>query len=223
MISKTRGVFLHQFKYKDSSIIAKILTEEHGIKPFIIKGIRSKNAVVKANMMQPLTLLDLVVWNQEKKSNWYYIKEASFTNPQTTIPFDIVKSSLAVFVAEIVLKSIKDEQTDRHLFEFIFKTIDDLDKKQEGFSLFHLHFLSELSENLGFSISEKHNNNLIPSLFVNWDETRTEILNLFYTGEGAKLNRQQRNSLLEIFICCYEQNVIHKGEIKSHKILENLF
>jgi DNA repair protein RecO (recombination protein O) len=223
MLSKTRGIFLHQFKFKDSSNIAKIFTEDYGIKPFIIKGLRGKSSSLKPQAFQPLTLLDLVVWNQESKSNWFYIRESGLINPTTTIPFDIAKSALAVFMAEIILKSVKDEQQDRELFNYVFNAIIELDQRLEGFSTFHLSFLSRLSDLLGFSIAEKHNNQHLANTILNWDQNKSSLLNLFFNGNSNNLNRSQRNLLLNVFIECYEQNVVQKGEIKSHKIFENLF
>ena len=67
MIYKTRGIVLRTVDYSDTSLIAKIYTEQFGIQSYLIKGAHRKNASIKANLFQPLALLELVVYKKEKK------------------------------------------------------------------------------------------------------------------------------------------------------------
>ena len=67
MLYKTRGIALSYIRYKESSIIARIFTETFGMQSYIVNGIRSKNAKTKIALFQPLTILDLVVYNNKKK------------------------------------------------------------------------------------------------------------------------------------------------------------
>ena len=47
MKTRSRGVGIKYYKHGESSIIAKILTEEYGMLSFIAKGVRSKNSKKK--------------------------------------------------------------------------------------------------------------------------------------------------------------------------------
>ena len=67
MLQKTRGIALSFIKYRDTSIIAKIFTEEFGMQSYIVNGVRSKSAKTKIALFQPLTLLELVVYHNKKK------------------------------------------------------------------------------------------------------------------------------------------------------------
>ncbi len=61
MTLSTPGQVLHVTPYGDSSVIVKVFTRQLGLRSYIIKGVRSRNARVKQNLLQPLTSLDMVV------------------------------------------------------------------------------------------------------------------------------------------------------------------
>ena len=67
MIHKTRGIVLRTVDYSDTSLIAKIYTEQFGIQSYLIKGAKRKRASIKANLFQPLALLELEVYKKEKQ------------------------------------------------------------------------------------------------------------------------------------------------------------
>jgi len=101
-IHDTRGVVLHQIKYSESSIITKIYTEAFGIQSFLVRGVRKKGSKIKAGLFQTLSLVDLVVYFKEK-SNIQNLKEIKSALPQTSIPFNIKKSTIAIFLKELNL------------------------------------------------------------------------------------------------------------------------
>ncbi len=80
MYHSTRGIVFRQTKYSDSSLVVRILTEETGLRSYIIKGARGPKAKIKSSLFQPLTLLDLVV-SQKEKSELHHIREARVAYP----------------------------------------------------------------------------------------------------------------------------------------------
>ena len=106
MLHKTKGIVLHFIRYSDTSIIAKIYTEAFGLQSYIVNGVRSKSAKNKIALFQPLTLLDLVVYHKEN-STLQRISEMRCAEPYQSIPFKVHKSSIALFTAEILQKTLK--------------------------------------------------------------------------------------------------------------------
>jgi DNA repair protein RecO (recombination protein O) len=149
MLSKTRGIVLNYFKYSENSIIVKIYTEDFGLQSFIIRSARNKKSHIKKGIFQPLTLLDLVI-NQNKRSGLHSIQEITNYNQLNELSLDIRKSSLAIFIAEILNKSIHEEEQNKLLFDFLYSEIQLLDKKEGRISDFHLYFLLDLTKFLGF-------------------------------------------------------------------------
>jgi len=153
MLVKTRAIVLNSIKYSESSIITKIFTEEFGMLSFIVHGVRKRKARMPASFFQAFTLLDLDI-NYKPKSNLQNIKEISLSQRTDALHSDVRKSTIAIFLAEVLHKSLQEEQQDKDLFEFLQLTISFLDSMESAFGNFHLIFLIQLSKYLGFYPSE---------------------------------------------------------------------
>ena len=223
MLQKTNGVFLHQFKYSENSIIARVYTESSGLKSFIIKGARSKKSTIKINVLQPLALINIVFFDNGK-SSLLHLKELNLNNPGSSIPFNFYKSCIAIFICEVLLKSIKEEEANPPVFNFIHQTVELLDAKEEGIGLFPLLFLIKLSQYLGFSIENSLQEN---DFLLNAGTASAEVIlflqqlkSISEEGDQPKLSKNGKRELLSFLIKHYELNLIKFGDIKSHKILE---
>ena len=62
----TQALKLHTTEYSESSVIAKIFTRQLGVRAYILKGVRKGGSKTKQNLLQPLSHLDLVVYNNPK-------------------------------------------------------------------------------------------------------------------------------------------------------------
>ena len=122
MLVKTRGIVLSYIKYRESSIIAKVYTEQLGVQSYIINGVRKKGSGSRIALFQPFTLLDMVVYTSQK-GGLTRISEYKSAYPFGSIPFDIRKSSILLFLAEIVSKTIKEEEENPQLFNFLYQAI----------------------------------------------------------------------------------------------------
>jgi len=150
MLSVTKGIVLHHVKYGESSVIATIYTEKFGRQSYIVNSVRSRKARNKALLLQPLCLLELVAY-QKQSRDVQRLKELRLLKAFRSIPFDIKKSSQAIFIAEILYKVLKEEESNPQMFRFLEQAIAFLDLITEGTNNFHLYFLSRLTEFLGIS------------------------------------------------------------------------
>ena len=137
MLFKTRGIVFRFTKYGDSSIIVTIFTELFGLQTYIVNGVRSKAAKGKIALFQPLTLLDLVVYYKEN-ANIKRIKEVRCQHQYQTVQTDIRKSSIGIFMNEVLNKSVKEENQAQELFNFLFDSLVSLDGLKNDFENFHL-------------------------------------------------------------------------------------
>jgi DNA repair protein RecO (recombination protein O) len=239
MIQRTRGIALHTVKFSETSIIAKVYTEQFGLQSFIIKGARKKGSKIRPGLFQPLTLLELTLYHREKNS-LHTLKEAGIIHPYQTLHSDIRKSSIALFLAEVIYKSICEEESNPGLFGFLFETCMKLDGLQGTFPVFHLVFLARLTKFLGFQPENNFSGrmkyfNLLEGKFqpelsdipyeLNESNSRlfSEILSASYdTLEDFRIPAQVRNILLEKILQYYQLH--HSGfrEIKSHLVLHSV-
>ncbi|MTI20143.1 DNA repair protein RecO, partial [Fulvivirga sp. RKSG066] len=151
MLHKTPAIVFKYFKYGDTSIIAKIFTAKFGLQTYIVNGVRSRRARNKIALYQPLTLLDLVVYHHPNK-DINRISEIKCSEPYSSVNSQIQKSAMAIFLAEIMYKSIKEEGEVNDLFDFIKTSIIFFDHLTDHFQNFHLQFLLKLSKYLGFAV-----------------------------------------------------------------------
>jgi len=240
MLHKTKAIVLNHLKYGDSSLITSIYTETHGRKTFLIQGFYKRKSKFHSTFLQPLSLLDLEI-DVNPRRELQRIKEISFAYPFRAIPFDTVKASVALFLAEILYKTLKEEESNTPLFDFIYHAIQILDMKDMGVANFHLIFLINLTKHLGFypidnysetncifdTVNGRFYQN-IPAQFSESDRLLSAwIHNLLNTSfeqlETLQLNHFTRNGLLKLLIDFYHFHLGSLGEIKSLPVLKSVF
>ena len=97
-----------------------------GIKSFIENGVRSAKGKHKMALFQPLNLLDLDLFLKDK--GLCRISEAKSAYPFKETPYNIYKSSIALFLAEVLCKVLKEEEENVPLFDFLEEKIKELTK-----------------------------------------------------------------------------------------------
>ncbi len=239
MLHKSRGIALHATKFSETSSVVKIYTELFGLQSYLVKGVRKQNAKIKPGLFQPLTILDLVVYHKEK-SSLQNLKEANYSHPYRAIPFDIRKSSIAIFINELVYKTIHEEEPHPELFTFLYNTCLQLDAASDNFSLFHLVFSLQLTRYLGCMPQLNYSGktpflNLREGIFQASTPEHPDFLEpamsqLFFqllrTPECAaasiQVSAKTRDTLLEMILFYYHLHVPGFREMQSHHILHTV-
>lgn len=148
MLIKTRGICLHTTKYGETSVIAQIFTEEKDLQSYIISGVRSAKPRVHSALLQPLTMLDMVAyWRPENKL--YRTKELRAAYTFERIPFELARGSVALFVAEVLLRALRESEAPTDLFGFAEQFIVYLDVTPHALANLPTYFLLELTGYLG--------------------------------------------------------------------------
>lgn len=220
MLHKTRGIVFRFTKYGDSSIIVTIFTELFGIQTYIVNGVRSKNAKGKIALFQTLTLLDLVVYYKENASI-KRIKEVKCLHAYQTLSADIRKSSIAIFISEIINKAVKDESHATEIFEFLLSSLTLLDHQETNLENFHLIFLIKLSRFLGFGAHQAEEILGVRILNQEEEEILKHLLIADFT-ESIPMSNLQRRNLLEAMLRFYTMHIESLGEIKSIRVLKEI-
>lgn len=234
MLVKTRGIVLNHIKYRESSIIARVYTEQLGVQSYIVNGVRKKGSGSRIALFQPFTLLDMVVYTSQK-GGLTRISEYKSAYPFHSIPFDIRKSSIVLFLSEIVSRTIKEEEENQPLFQFLYNGIKFFDELEQGFENFHLIFLLQLSHHLGFGpssgaeiveqvafSSNAQSATSAPSVLVLQVHEALFDQLLQDPGKAEIPNGKVRRELLSIIIRYYQLHVDKLGEIKSLAILSEV-
>jgi DNA repair protein RecO (recombination protein O) len=225
MLYKTRGIVLSHIKYKETSIIARIFTDAFGNQSYIVNGVRSANARTKIGLFQPLTLLDLVVYHNKKKE----INRISELKPSFTfhsIPFNIKKMAIALFITELLGQTLKEEGEHENLFDFINDSIATLDMLGENYENFHIRFMLYLTHHLGIKPESAqmilHETGHSKSYNPEFKQKLDDLLGTNY-NQSVKLHKSERNEILNVLIHYYQMHFDAIKEFKSVQVLKEVF
>ena len=149
MLVKTRAIIIHSIRYREADLIVKAYTKSSGLKSYLVRGVlKSKKGKLRASMFQPLTILDLEAHHKDK-GTLESIREAKVNPAYQTLTGNIYKSSIAMFLAEVLHQAIQEEEQNQALYQFLEESFLWLDTN-EKYANFHLLFMVKLSSFLGF-------------------------------------------------------------------------
>ena len=228
MLQKTRGIALSYIRYRETSIIARVYTEEFGLQSYIVNSVRtarSKNNRIA--LFQPLTLLDMVVYYKNDR-DLHRLSEVKTSHPFQSLPFDVSKSTIAMFVTEMLNKVLKEEASSPPLYRFLTESVLFLEEARQNYENFHLAFLLKLSFFLGFGPESAHEfesqlrENSYPFLPDDEMETALNVMLRQPLGSPVKLARVSRNDILDALVAYYQIHLDSIGEVKSLPVLREV-
>ncbi len=240
MIFSTQGILLHRLKFSDSKLILKIFTKKFGLQSYLYFVSTSAKKKSVLNLLQPMYMLDMQVYNKEKPG-LQKIKEVSASEIFKTIPFDIYKQSLSLFLAEFISKVLEENQTDKDLFDYIFNSVKLLDSENCAVNDFHINFLYHLTEYLGimpennYSSSKKIFDLQAAKFIIGYPNHRNffneSMSRKFYEltkiqsfeRSVFKLSNPERRELLQGIINFYNIHLNRPGKLKSLTVLAQVF
>jgi DNA repair protein RecO (recombination protein O) len=238
LISTTRAIVLNHLRYGDSSLIVNLYTESVGRQTVFVKGAFSRKSPVRAALFQPLHLLETCLhyrFNRQMQR----VSNVQMYCPFQSIPFDPVKNCIALFIAEILYQTLREEEANPELFNFLLHTIQALDLNDCGTANFHLVFLVHYSRYLGFyPNTDQTPGNIwfdtrvggfvtIPTASSPLPEYNHLLAHLFGMSfdrlDNLPINHHQRNYLTEYLLEYYSTHVANFGKLKSFPVLRNVF
>lgn len=236
MLVKTRGIVLRQMKYRDTSLIVDLYTEELGMRSYLLSGVRRARSRNKAALYQLMSLLDLVVYERHAKS-LQRVREARPAYLYERLPFELTRTAVGMFIAEVSSKVLREAGPQPDLFAFLFEAFRQLDRTPHPVHNYHLAFLAHFCGWLGFQPEvpprkdEQAFFNMKEGVFQAAAPTHLHHLRaplsmafarLMHTplpeSHRIALTRTQRKELLEGLICFYHFHLEGLGTIRSHEI-----
>ena len=119
MIISTKGIVISKIKFKDNDLIVKCYTSSCGILSFLVKGaLNSKKGKFKPAYFQPLTMLKMEIDFKENRG-LHYIKGVRISKNYRSLHTLISKSTVALFLSEVLAMVLKEEEANHDLFIFI--------------------------------------------------------------------------------------------------------
>ena len=228
---KSRAIALSYIKHGEGSIIYKMLTEEKGLQSFIIKGVRSKGAKKRLNLFEPLQISNINATFLPKK-NLQQLIDINLAPCHANI--NIKKKLIAIFIAEVVSKILREREIEKPLFQFLWQLRIDLALCEEDEPNLPILFMIKLSKHMGFyplnkkegdryfnlELGEFTNSNNGLNYYIN--EKNSHYLNALLKKQKIKIPYSNRRELLLALINYYKLQHHELKNITSHLIIESL-
>ena len=154
MTHTTKGLILRTIKYGETSLVVTVFTDRFGVQTYMVNGVRTaKKSGAKAAMYQPAALLEMEVYHNELKG-MQRIKECSWAILYTNILSSVIQNSIALYMVELLYKTLKQPEQHAELFYFCEDALEQLDKATPSIAAnFALYFSLHLTHFFGFKIS----------------------------------------------------------------------
>ena len=237
---KARGVVLSTVKYGDSGMVVQMLTDKYGRQSYMVQGVRSsRGRGSKMALFQPLFILNFEGL-EPNHGELHRMREVQNGVVFKSIPYDIRKSTIALFMSEVLYRLVGESEANEPLFDFVHSSVCALDEIEEGVANFHLWFLANLSYYLGYFPGNEHQKgcwfDMREGLYVAEIPLHDYIMNveeaellrdltetdLECLGE-IPLNREQRVAMLSRLVEYYSIHLEAIRSVRSIEILQEVF
>ena len=236
---KTKAIVISTVKYAEADLIARCFTFDKGLVSYMLKGIRkSKRGKLRMSMFQQLSLLEIEAFHKEHK-NLQYLKEVKNYYTYKSLHSNIFKSTMVMFIAEVLKSSIQEEEQNKALFNFLEDSFIYLDAA-ETFKNFHLLFIVKLTQFLGFYPDNRSVGfqffDMLNGVFqlkeinsYTFNNYNSELLkqlmaiDTYEENDHLKLNQESRNGFLDFMMLYYELQLQGFRKPKSLEVLQQIF
>ena len=236
MIVKTKAIVLSALKFQEKSLIVKCFTLSDGLKSYFVRDAFSgKKNNHKIAYFQPLTLLEIEAVHKNKGTLEHF-KEIKISHPYASIPTEIHKSTIVMFLSEMLHHSIHEEEANPDFFSFLETAFLWLDMHDQ-IANFHLILLMESTKFLGFYPENSNPDfaffEMRDGIFVPFETVSClnhshsfllkKLLELRFGSTQVLFNAKERQELLKIIIDYYALHLDGFRKPKSLEVLVEVF
>jgi DNA repair protein RecO (recombination protein O) len=236
MLVKTKAIVISSIKYQEKSLIVKCFTLSDGLKSYFVRdAFSSRKSNQKIAYFQPFSILEIEAIHKNKGTLENF-KEIKLAIPFQTIHNTITKSTIVLFLSEMMHYSIHEEEENEALFTYLETALLWLDTHDEIVN-FHLIFLLEATKYLGFYpdntdidlpyfemtegiFTQFH---AISSLSQHETQLFKKLLSLKFESDLKTFHVIERQLLLKIIIDYYSFHLDGFRKPKSLDVLKEVF
>ena len=116
---KGRGIVLHTLKYGDSSMVAYLLTDGGGRRSYMVQGGRSRSGRgSKLALFQPVFPVEFEGL-ESPRQEMHRFREVRAGFALQSLPFDVRKSTMALFMAEVLYRLVRESEQTEPLITYV--------------------------------------------------------------------------------------------------------
>ncbi len=236
MLLKTEAIVLNRIKYTDNSFVVNLYSEAIG-KISVLARTSARKTGQKANMFAPFNIIQTELRLKDTRS----VQGMSYCElVKSSIDSDINKICISQFIAEVIMKMVKEEEQNVKLYNFFKETIYAIETSNENIVNLHIIFLKEFARHLGFAITNNYCNetpyfNSREGMFLPFFTSEEEsfdqqlslafstILRASYQTCNTSIPYVYRKEIIRQMLEYYKIHTENLSEIKSLKVLNEIF
>ena len=142
-------VVLNTIKYKDSGVVVQAYSDRGGRDSFFLRSGKKSGKGGLLSHLHPLNIIDITL-SSFSLGEIATIKEFSAPYKLKSIRSNLIKSSIAIYMSELIYKSIREIEPNPQMYSFLIDSILRLEAAKEGIENFHLCFTTQLCRQIGY-------------------------------------------------------------------------
>ena len=189
------AIVLSTTKYSDTRNIVHLYTDQHGRMQYVTYGNKLKG------ILRPLSIIEFTATlrNNAPAQMGTVSSVALLYTPQR-LSTDVQRQCVAMFIAEVLVSTLRHPMSDQPLFDWLCEIIQHLDQ-DDNITNLHIQFLLEYATFLGIGIDDTEH----PEWFI------------------APTSRTQLQELLRSLCAYFEQHIEDFRPPKSLDVLMEVF
>lgn len=231
-----KAIVLQCVKRGDNKHILKVFTQQHGLLSLSAVVSRAPSGKVRPAHVLPLSLIRAEILMKQNR-DIHTLTESSLYQVNNGIASSIQKLSIAQFINEVLLRSLREQYPNAVLYEFIETCLGYLNDSEDTYLNLPVYFLKEFCAHLGF---EPQNNFDQKTPYFDCREGKFTELSLppplgltgpdsiefskFITASSldSAYTNQQRRNLTEMLLNYYRVHIPGFNELKSYAVLREV-
>ena len=235
MIYQTKGIVLHKTIFADNKTIYHVYTNQEGMRSYMAYTSLKKEKKAQWIKLQPLAVVDLKA-ERRRSETLDYLKSVELEYVSGIQDFDYLKSSVKMFLNEVLYRVLQSAPPDKELFHFVAKSLYDFEKMR-FVPDFHLRFLWQLTHYLGcapicnfseeqpyFHVATAQFSSLKESVNRGVSAWIPRLLDASFCSLSEEvLPMPLRDAMLECVLAYYAQHISTSiMNMQSHKVLKDV-
>lgn len=147
---KSQAIVLHLTRVGDSAIVVHTIDSVAGRQSVMLRGVGKKNKGIAA--LHSLSVLN-VVTTRPPVGSMLYLSEYEPLFPLENLRTDIYKSTMAMFIAEVLYRSVREGDGGGEYFTSLVKSIAALEAVRGSAANYHLWWMADYCRLMGFAIT----------------------------------------------------------------------
>ncbi len=189
------AIVLSTTKYSDTRNIVHLYTYQHGRMQYVTYGNKLKG------ILRPLSIIEFTATlRNNAPAQMGTVSSAALLYTPQRLSTDVQRQCVAMFIAEVLVSTLRHPMSDQPLFDWLCEIIQHLDQ-DDNITNLHIQFLLEYATFLGIGIDDTEH----PEWFI------------------APTSRTQRQELLRSLCAYFEQHIEDFRPPKSLDVLMEVF